>query len=70
MSQDAQLARAIAMLEQQGEDIAEIKRDVKAQNGRVGKLEMAHERLKVYGFMALVALGIGVDWIKHKLGLS
>lgn len=47
----------------------DIRAHVEKQNGRVTALEKANERLKVYGFLALLVLGVVIDWLKKKAGL-
>ncbi len=70
MSEEASIARCVALLEAQGADIAEIKADVKAQNGRVRKLEDTALKLKTLWTPAVVLLGFAADYIRHKLGWS
>lgn len=50
--------------------ISDIKKDVKAQNGRVRALEKDAVRMKTIWFGLVVLLGLGIDWAKHKLGIS
>jgi len=69
MSNDAQLARCITLLEEQSKDIAEIKTAVQAQNGRVRKLETAMVQLKTLWTAGVVVFGFFAQDIRHKLGL-
>jgi hypothetical protein len=41
---------------------------VRAQNGRVRKLEEDAIRIKTIWIGASLAGGLGLDWLKHKLG--
>lgn len=58
-----------ALLVQQADTLKEIRADVKAQNGRVGKLEGDMRIVKTVWTIALAAVGVFGDSIKHKLGL-
>jgi len=69
MSNEAQLARCIALLEMQGEDLLAIKRAVEAQNGRVRKLETAMTQVRTLWTAAVVVFGIFAQDIRHKIGL-
>lgn len=46
-----------------------IQRDVRAQNGRVRALERDAARLKTVWVLIVIALGLGIDWAKRKMGL-
>jgi hypothetical protein len=48
----------------------EIRRHQETHVARLDALEKAQERLKVYGFVGLVALGIIIEWAKKKLGIA
>lgn len=43
---------------------------LKEQNGRVTALERDAIRLKTVWVGAVILLGFGIDWLKHKLGIS
>jgi hypothetical protein len=45
-----------------------IEAQVTAQNGRVRKLEDDALRIKTFWAFGAVAGGLGLDWLKHKLG--
>lgn len=45
-----------------------IESKVDLQNGRVRKLEEDNVRIKTYGSIGVVALTVGLDWVKSKLG--
>ena len=47
----------------------EIRENVKAQNGRVRKLEEDAIRIKTLWSVGAVSLALTGDWLKHKLGL-
>lgn len=51
-----------------GEVLKEIKADVKAQNGRVTKLEGDAIRIKTLWSVGTVVVVFLVDWLKRKLG--
>ena len=42
---------------------------VKEQNGRVRKLEQDAVRIKTLWTVGVFVGGIGIDWVRHKLGL-
>lgn len=69
MSNDAQIARCITLLERQGEDIADIKRGVAAQNGRVRKLEKQMDQIRTIWVALTVVVGFFAESIRRKLGL-
>lgn len=46
-----------------------IQADVKAQNGRVRRLEDDSIRIKTFWSAGLFVLLLAGDWLKHKLGL-
>lgn len=50
-----------------GEDLKEIKADVKAQNGRVSALEKDAVKIKAYWTSAMVIAGLAGDWVKHQI---
>jgi hypothetical protein len=43
---------------------------LREQNGRVSALERDAIRLKTVWVGAVILLGFGIDWLKHKLGIS
>lgn len=43
---------------------------VEKQNGRVRKLEDAVTTLRAFGFFGMIGVGLVVDWLRHKLGIS
>lgn len=69
MSNDARLARCVALLEAQGADIQAIKKAVEAQNGRVRKLENGMLQIRTLWTAGMVIFGVFAQDIRHKLGL-
>jgi len=55
------------MLTAQNKILEEIRSDVKAQNGRVQKLEQDNVRIKAYWSSAVVVFTLVGDTIKHKV---
>ena len=47
----------------------DIRKHQEGHQDRISSLEKAHERLKVWGFLGLLLIGIAIDWFKRKVGL-
>jgi len=47
----------------------DIRRHQEDHSERLDALEKAQERIKVYGFLGLLLIGVFLDWFKRKVGL-